>query len=391
MGIGEPAGSVRPPSAPLPDLDGMTADDVNDAFIAAADLVVRDSELLCAAWTVEVCRSGQSYFDDLADSFLKGNTLDVQSLDEAVAARARADTGVSRGLQSIGVHQWLIDNDEHTAEATAKLYNGSFATSSLLLHLGVSATTQDAGEERGPTTEELAVPTPSTDDESSPLADQHLLRRLNAVGPERLVIRPLIDPMQLGGTTVDLRLGTEWEVLRTTRFQALDPSDSKASVDALLNTSVEQFRLTSGQTQGLVLHPGELILALTLEYLRIPADLWGNVEGRSTWARLGLQVHATAGMIDAGFNGYLTLELQNTGRLPMVLTPGLRVAQVAFFPVKGIARSYRSKPGAAYSDQTTARTAFVQQHEHTALRRYLHGERLAEQRELGGSEAGQVD
>ena len=67
--------------------------------------------------------------------------------------------------------------------------------------------------------------------------------------------------------------------------------------------------------------------------MHLPGDLCGRLEGRSTWARQGLQVHATAGMVDAGFKGYLTLELQNTGRVPLVLYPGLRVAQMAFHPV----------------------------------------------------------
>lgn len=83
-------------------------------------------------------------------------------------------------------------------------------------------------------------------------------------------------------------------------------------------------------------------------------------------------------MVDAGFDGYLTLELQNTGRLPLVLYPGLRVAQMAFFPVSGVARHYKRKAGAAYSDQTSARTAFPSQHEHEALRQHQAAERSGE-------------
>jgi dCTP deaminase len=216
---------------------------------------------------------------------------------------------------------------------------------------------------------------PSGAAESAPLSDSQILRRLTMEpGDRALVVRPLVDPDQIGATTVDLRLGTEWEVLRPARFSALDPGDDEAHVSALLDASVEEFRLTTGQNQGLVLHPGELILALTLEYLQLPDDLWGNLEGRSTWARIGLQVHASAGMVDCGFSGYLTLELQNTGRLPMVLYPGLRVAQIAFFPVGAVLRPYGGRTAAAYSDQTTARTAFPRQHEHRALRRYLKNE-----------------
>ena len=215
--------------------------------------------------------------------------------------------------------------------------------------------------------------------EDSPLSDIQLVRRLTDPRSERrLVIRPLIDPSQIGGTTVDLRLGTEWEILGTSRFQALDPGADPERVAELLDASVDEYRLTTGQGQNLVLHPGELLLALTLEYFRLPDDLWGNLEGRSTWARLGLQVHATAGMIDCGFQGYLTLELQNTGRLPLVLSPGLRVAQMAFFPVRHVVNPYHHKPNAAYSAQTSARTKFPQQHEHVALNAFLNAERSAE-------------
>jgi dCTP deaminase len=142
-----------------------------------------------------------------------------------------------------------------------------------------------------------------------------------------------------------------------------------------MDASVEEYRLTVGTGQTLVLHPGELLLALTLEYLSLPSDLWGNLEGRSTWARLGLQVHATAGMVDCGFRGYLTLELQNLGRVPLMLYPGLRVGQLALFPVSNVLRPYHEKPTAAYTAQTSARTAFPRQHEHAALYRFFEAER----------------
>lgn len=216
----------------------------------------------------------------------------------------------------------------------------------------------------------------ATTDESSPLGNLHLVRRLTLPSgdKDRLVINPLVDGGQIGITTVDLRLGTEWEAMGTHRFHALDPGQAEGDVNELLSASSEQFRLTAGQRHGLVLHPGELLLALTLEYLSLPADLWGQLEGRSTWARVGLQVHATAGMVDCGFRGYLTLELQNTGRVPLVLYPGLRVAQMAFFPVKGMAMSYQQKPGAAYTGQTRARSAFTQQAEHRGRHAYVESE-----------------
>lgn len=197
----------------------------------------------------------------------------------------------------------------------------------------------------------------------------------------RLVVTPIVDRFQIGTTTVDLRLGTEWEAMRSYRFGAVDPGAESASTRELLQASVEEFRLTAGQRHGLVLHPGELLLALTLEYLSLPDDLWGMLEGRSTWARQGLQVHAAAGMVDCGFSGYLTLELQNMSRIPMVLYPGLRVAQIAFFPIStDIAYSYKKKSGASYSAQHRARSAFTEQKEHRARFAYMQAEREQELR-----------
>lgn len=209
--------------------------------------------------------------------------------------------------------------------------------------------------------------------ESTPLSDAQIVRRLRSSDPGRqLVIRPLITSTQIGAVTVDLRLGTEWQVLKTSRFHAVNAADPPERVADLVSAAEEHFRLTVGEE--IVLHPGELLLCLTLEYLHLPNDLWGNLDGRSTWARVGLQVHATAGMIDPGFAGYITLELQNTGRLPLVLSPGLRVGQIAFFHVAGVRRPYDSKPAASYAQQTTASTAIASQREHKILNWFRQAE-----------------
>lgn len=225
-------------------------------------------------------------------------------------------------------------------------------------------------------------------EESGPLGSLALVRRLllPAGHEQRLVISPLVSPRQIGTATIDLRLGTEWEAMSAYRFQTLDPGEDPETASELLQSSVEEFRLTAGQRHGLVLHPGDLLLALTLEYLSLPGDLWGHLDGRSTWARQGLQVHATAGMVDGGFSGYLTLELQNTGRIPLVLYPGLRVAQMAFFPVWNTPFAYSGKPNAAYSGQTRARSEFIRQPEHRYRFAYVREELHAERERLKAAE-----
>jgi dCTP deaminase len=140
---------------------------------------------------------------------------------------------------------------------------------------------------------------------------------------ERLIITPLLDEQQVGPSSIDLRLGTQFIQVRRHAERAIDPFDE---------TSIE------GREEGVsipfggqfVLHPGQFVLGATLEFLRLPNDLAGQVLGRSSWGRLGLVV-ATAVTVQAGYAGCLTLELVNMGSVPLLLRPGLRVAQLCLW------------------------------------------------------------
>lgn len=212
----------------------------------------------------------------------------------------------------------------------------------------------------------------SDDEMSGPLTDIDIRARLLAAdADDRLVVTPIVSQRQIGSTSVDLRLGTRWQILKPARFQSVDPRRKPEEVEHLLRTSSDEFRVTAGQWADLVLHPGELMLALTLEYIRLPDDLWGQLDGRSTWARMGLQVHATAGMVDPGFSGYLTFELQNTGRVPLSLFPGQRVGQMAFFRLGEVGETYAHRSDASYSAQYYVHTKIAQEPEHQALWRYV--------------------
>ncbi len=139
----------------------------------------------------------------------------------------------------------------------------------------------------------------------------------------RLVITPLLERAQIGRGAVDLRLGTEFLLLRRTRLPGLNPgTDSQRDVDEMQERVVVPFG------EELWLHPRHFVLAATLEYLRLPADMSADVVGRSSWGRLGLIV-ATAVFVHPGFRGCLTLELVNEGDSPIALAPGLRIAQLA--------------------------------------------------------------
>jgi len=138
----------------------------------------------------------------------------------------------------------------------------------------------------------------------------------------RLVITPLLERTQIGRGAVDLRLGSEFLLLRRTQRPGLHPGkDSQQEVDDMQERVVVPFG------DELWLHPRHFILAATLEYLAVPDDLAAYVVGRSSWGRLGLIV-ATAVFVHPGFRGCLTLELVNDGDSPIALSPGVCIAQL---------------------------------------------------------------
>jgi dCTP deaminase len=140
---------------------------------------------------------------------------------------------------------------------------------------------------------------------------------------ERLVVSPLLERNQIGRGAVDLRLGTEFLLLRHTQRPGLNPfGDSEESIEELQERVVVPFG------EPFWLHPNHFALAATLEFLRLPGDMAAYVVGRSSWGRVGLVV-ATAVFVHPGFRGCLTLELVNEGDSPICLSPGVRVAQLA--------------------------------------------------------------
>lgn len=176
------------------------------------------------------------------------------------------------------------------------------------------------------------------------LGRQQLEAAIDAEKPsERLVITPLLDRAQIGSGAVDLRLGTEFLMLRRTRLPGIDPtSRTQAEIDEMQERVVVPFG------QQLWLHPRHFILAATLEYLALPPDLCANVVGRSSWGRLGLIV-ATAVFVHPGFHGCLTLELVNEGDSPIALTPGSRIAQLTIHRLTRAVSDTDAKDGKYYA------------------------------------------
>jgi dCTP deaminase len=160
-----------------------------------------------------------------------------------------------------------------------------------------------------------------------------------------------IDPYDeelLQPSSVDVRVDRLFRVFRNSRYPYIDVKEPMEDLTELVEVSDED--------QPFILHPGEFVLGSTLERIRLPDDLVARLEGKSSLGRLGLIVHATAGFVDPGFKGTLTLEITNLTRVPIKLYPGLLIAQLSFMALDAPAeRPYGSEAlGSHYQGQTAA-------------------------------------
>lgn len=185
------------------------------------------------------------------------------------------------------------------------------------------------------------------------LCDIEILERLVACDQHIIFVSPIIHPVeQLGPASLDLRLGTELLVVRSIDIDSIDMKEYQDEESAKKEIQRNYERRVAHDDRKFVLHPGEFALASTLEYIRLPLDIAARLEGRSSWGRLGLQVHATAGFVDPGFQGTLTYELINAGKVPLKLSPGLRLGQICFFKNSKAQVGYMDKDSCKYGDQT---------------------------------------
>lgn len=161
------------------------------------------------------------------------------------------------------------------------------------------------------------------------LSEEEINRRLKI----DLSVEPLLDKeSQVSGCKIDLRLSGIFYEIKQSALRAYDP------LDPPLTDYRRKIMLPLGTPY--ILHPGMLSLAPTFESMVLPSDLLGILQGRSSLGRLGIIVHATAGFVDPGYKGPVTLELSNLGHLPVALYPLTRVAAIAFIKITGTARVY---------------------------------------------------
>src|SRR5829696_3041860 len=136
--------------------------------------------------------------------------------------------------------------------------------------------------------------------------------------------RIVIDPLHEGAiqpSSVDLRVDSFFRVFRNDTTPFIDPKLPQEDLTELVEVA---------EGNAFILHPGEFVLGSTLERVALPDDLVARLEGKSSLGRLGLLIHSTAGFVDAGWDGHLTLELSNVANLPITIYPGMKIGQISF-------------------------------------------------------------
>ena len=152
------------------------------------------------------------------------------------------------------------------------------------------------------------------------------------------------DASMIQPSSVDVRLDKFFRLFDNHKYPVIDPAEDQPELTRLVEVD---------PADGFVLHPGEFVLGSTLEQVTLPDDLAARVEGKSSLGRLGLLTHATAGFVDPGFSGHVTLELSNVATLPIMLWPGMKIGQLCFFRLSSPAEHpYGSKQyGSHYQGQ----------------------------------------
>ena len=163
----------------------------------------------------------------------------------------------------------------------------------------------------------------------------------------RVVLEPF-DEAMVQPSSVDVRLDKFFRVFENHRYPHIDPAEEQPEL-------TREVQPQSGEP--FILHPGEFVLASTYEVITLPDDVAGRLEGKSSLGRLGLLIHSTAGFVDAGWDGQLTLELSNVATLPITLYPGMKIGQISFIQMSTSAEHpYGSKAvGSKYQGQVGPR------------------------------------
>ena len=156
------------------------------------------------------------------------------------------------------------------------------------------------------------------------LSDRDIRAQIEA---ERVRLEPF-DASMVQPASVDVRIDRFFRVFDNHKYAMIDPATEQAELTREIAVDPEE---------AYMLHPGEFVLASTYEQITLPDDIAARLEGKSSLGRLGLLTHSTAGFIDPGFQGHITLELSNMATLPVALWPGMKIGQLCFFKLSSAA------------------------------------------------------
>ncbi|TWP37973.1 dCTP deaminase [Leekyejoonella antrihumi] len=138
------------------------------------------------------------------------------------------------------------------------------------------------------------------------------------------------DPAMIQPSSIDFRMDRYFRLFDNHKYPFIDPAEEQDELTRLVEVADDE---------PFVLHPGEFVLGSTYEAVTLPDDVAARVEGKSSLGRLGLLTHATAGFVDPGFSGHVTLELSNVATLPIKLWPGMKIGQLCFFQLSSPAEN----------------------------------------------------
>lgn len=166
----------------------------------------------------------------------------------------------------------------------------------------------------------------------------------DSISSGKIAIEPY-EPSFVQPSSVDLRVGNGFRVFVNHRYSEIDPRAPQADLTQLVEV---------GEEEPFMLHPGEFVLGSTLERVRLGVDVVARLEGKSSLGRLGLLIHSTAGFIDPGFEGHITLELSNVATLPIAIYPGMKIGQISFYQMTTAAEYPYGSPelGSKYQGQS---------------------------------------
>ncbi len=156
------------------------------------------------------------------------------------------------------------------------------------------------------------------------LSDRDITAEVDA---GRVVLSPY-EPAMVQPSSIDVRLDRYFRLFDNHKYAVIDPAQEQPDLTRLVEVD---------PGEPFVLHPGEFVLASTYERVSLPDDVAARLEGKSSLGRLGLLTHSTAGFIDPGFTGHVTLELSNVATLPITLWPGMKIGQLCFFRLSSAA------------------------------------------------------